>query len=43
VPHNEELNKLFFSSNKIKIIKSMMMRLAGHVAQMGRSGMHIGH
>jgi hypothetical protein len=31
--HNEELHKLYSSSSKIKMIKSMRMRLRGHVAR----------
>jgi hypothetical protein len=33
--HNEELNDLF-SPNNIRVIKSRRMKLAGHVARMGR-------
>jgi hypothetical protein len=33
--HNEELHKLYSSSSIIRIIKSMGMRWAGHVARMG--------
>jgi len=33
--HNEELNDLYFSSNKVVAIKSSRMRWAGHVARMG--------
>jgi hypothetical protein len=33
--HNEELHNLYSSPNIIRMIKSMRMRLAGHVAQMG--------
>jgi hypothetical protein len=36
--HNEELRDLYSSSSIIRIIKSMRMRLARHVAQMGRRG-----
>jgi hypothetical protein len=32
--HNEELNDLYFSSNKVLAIKSSRMRWAGHVARM---------
>jgi hypothetical protein len=32
--HNEELHDLYFSSSIIRIIKSRMMRWAGHVARM---------
>jgi hypothetical protein len=33
--HNEELHSLYSSSSTIRIIKSRMMRWAGHVARMG--------
>jgi hypothetical protein len=33
--HNEELHNLYFSPNTIRVIKSMKVRWAGHVAQMG--------
>jgi hypothetical protein len=33
--HNEELRDLYFSPSIIRIIKSMKMRWAGHVARMG--------
>jgi hypothetical protein len=33
--HNEELHNLYSSPSIIKIIKSRMMKWAGHVAQMG--------
>jgi hypothetical protein len=39
--HNEELHSVYFSPSIIRIIKSMRMRWAGHVAQMG-SGLLIG-
>jgi hypothetical protein len=39
---NEELNKLYSLSNKIRMIKSRGMRWAGHVARMGRRGMQVG-
>jgi hypothetical protein len=41
--HNEELHNLYSSANIIRMIKSRMMRWAGHVARMGRRGMHIGY
>jgi hypothetical protein len=40
--HNEELHNLYCSPSIIRIIKSRRMRWAGHVARMGRRGMHIG-
>jgi hypothetical protein len=40
--HNDELNKCYSSPNIIRMIKSRRMRWAGHVAPMGRRGMHIG-
>jgi hypothetical protein len=40
--HNEMLNNLYTSPNIIRMIKSRRMRWVGHVARMGRSGMHIG-
>jgi hypothetical protein len=33
--HNEELNDLYPSPNIIRVIKSRIMRSAGHVARMG--------
>jgi hypothetical protein len=41
--HNEELYNLYSSPNIIRMIKSRRMRWPGHVARMGRRGMHIGH
>jgi hypothetical protein len=38
--HYEELHSLYCSPNIIRMIKSRRMRLAGHVARMGRRGMH---
>jgi hypothetical protein len=38
--HNEKLHNLYSSPNIIRI-KSGRMRWAGHVARMGRRGMHI--
>jgi hypothetical protein len=39
--HNEELYNLYPSPKILRMIKSRMMRWAGHVARMGRRGMHI--
>ena len=33
--HNEELNDLYSSPNIMRVIKSRIMRWAGHVARMG--------
>ena len=33
--HNEELNDLFSSPNIVQVIKSSIMRWAGHVLRMG--------
>jgi len=33
--HNDELNDLYSSANIIQVIKSRIMRRAGHVARMG--------
>jgi hypothetical protein len=41
--HNEELHNVYSSRNIIRTIKSRRMRWAGHVARMGRRGMHIGY
>jgi hypothetical protein len=41
--NNEELHNLYSSPNIIRIIKSGRMKWAGHVARMGRLGMHIGY
>ena len=39
--HNEEPNDLHSSPNIVRVIKSIRMRWAGHVARMGeRRGMH---
>jgi hypothetical protein len=40
---NEELHNLYSSPNIIRMIKSRRVRLAGHVAPMGRRGMLIGY
>jgi hypothetical protein len=36
--HNKDLHYLYSSPSIIKIIKSLRMRWAGHVARMGRRG-----
>jgi hypothetical protein len=41
--HNVELHNLYPSPSTIGMMKTRRMRWAGHVAQMGRSGMHIGY
>jgi hypothetical protein len=41
--HNEELRDLYSSPSIIRMIKSMRMRWAGHVARMGRRGTRIGY
>jgi hypothetical protein len=41
--HNKELHNLYSSPSIIRMIQSRRMRLAGHVARMGRRGMHIGY
>ena len=33
--HNEELNDLYCSPNIVRVIKSRIIRWAGHVARMG--------
>jgi hypothetical protein len=40
--HSEELHNLYCSPSVIRIIKLRRMRWGGHVARMGRRGMHIG-
>jgi hypothetical protein len=40
--HNEEPRNLYDSQGIITVIKSRRMIWAGHVARMGRRGMHIG-
>jgi hypothetical protein len=40
--HKDKLRDVYFTLSIIKIIRSRRDRLAGHVARMGRSGMHIG-
>jgi hypothetical protein len=41
--HNEQLHNLYFLPSIIRVMKSIRVRLAGHVARMGRKGMHIGY
>jgi hypothetical protein len=41
--HNEELHNLYSSPSIIRMIKSRGVRCEGHVARIGRSGMHIGY
>ena len=36
--HNEELNDLYCSPNIVRVIKSRIMRWAGHVERMGGRG-----
>ena len=40
--HNEELNDLYSSPNIVRVIKSIRMRWAGHVARMGEERGRIG-
>jgi hypothetical protein len=40
--HNEELHDLYSSPSMIRFIGPRRMRWAGHIAQMGRTGTHIG-
>jgi hypothetical protein len=35
--HNEDLNDFYSSPNIVRVIKSRIMRWAGHVARMGES------
>jgi hypothetical protein len=41
--YNEELHNLYSSPSIITMIKSRRMRWAGHVARIGRRGIHIGY
>jgi hypothetical protein len=41
--HIEEINKLYSSTSTVRTMKPRRMKWAGHVAQMGESGMHIGY
>jgi hypothetical protein len=38
--HNEELHDLYSSPNIVQVIKTRIMRWAGHVAQMGERGVY---
>ena len=40
--HNEELNDLYCSPNIVRMIKSSIMRWAGHVARMGEDKVCLG-
>ena len=40
--HNEELNDLYCSPSTVRVIKSRRMRLAGHVARMGKREAYAG-
>jgi hypothetical protein len=40
--HNDELHDLYSSPNTVRVIKSRTIRLAGHVARMGRREACIG-
>jgi hypothetical protein len=40
--HIEGLNNVYSTANIIRMIKARKMRWAGHVARIGRRGMHIG-
>ena len=41
-PYNEEFNDLDHSPNNVQVIKSRILRWAGHVARMGRGETHTG-
>ena len=38
--HNEELSDLYFLPNIVRVVKSIRMRWAEHVARMGGRGVH---
>jgi hypothetical protein len=40
--HNEELNYLYSSPNIVRLIKSRIMRWAGHVSLMGKAEVYTG-
>jgi hypothetical protein len=40
--HSEELNNLYSSPNIVRVIKSRIMRCAGHIVRMGeRTGVYV--
>jgi hypothetical protein len=41
--YNEELHNLYSLPSIIRMVKSMMLKWAGHVARMGQRGMHMGY
>ena len=41
-PHKEELNDLYSSPNRVRVIKSRRMRWAEYVARMGRGEAYTG-
>jgi hypothetical protein len=41
--HNEDIHNSYSSRSIIRMITSRRIRWTGHVAQMGRRGMHIGY
>jgi hypothetical protein len=41
--HNEKLHNFYYLQNIIRMMKSMRMRWAEHVARMGKRGMHTGY
>jgi hypothetical protein len=40
--HNDELHSLYSSPNNVRVIKSLKMRWAGHVARIGKGEMFTG-
>jgi hypothetical protein len=40
--HNDELHSLYSSPNIVRVIKSMRMKWAGHMARMGREAVFTG-
>jgi hypothetical protein len=41
--HNKELRDLYFSPSKIRVINSRRIRLAEHIARLGRRGTRVGY